>query len=173
MDLSCAVLPYPGAAAVVGQSYLGALLCSADGRWPEAARSGAEYERIRAAFAKCGLELWELYGHGPAEGGASFMWTEAHAAWERSNPPPLAPIGDQSVQVRGSGAKARVRARVRVRVRVGVRVTLTLTLSLSRAGVAQEREGEAGSPGGVSSAATAPRRRRRPNQHASRSKARR
>ena len=110
MDLRCAVLPYPGAAAVVGQSYLGALLCSADGRWPEAARSGAEYERIRAAFAKCGLELWELYGHGPAEGGASFMWTEAHAAWERSNPPPLAPIGDQSVQAWRKSEKEKLAA---------------------------------------------------------------
>ena len=87
-----------GPQAVVGQSYLGGLLCSADGAWPEAARSGPEYARIRAAFAKCGIELWELYGHGPPGEGTSFMWTAEHAAWERSNPPPLEPIGDQTVQ---------------------------------------------------------------------------
>ena len=97
-DLSWAVFHYSGAAAVVGQSYLGGLLCSADGEWPAAARSGPEYERIRTAFAKCDIELWELYGHGPAEEGTSFMWTAEHAAWEAANPPPLDPIGDQSVQ---------------------------------------------------------------------------
>jgi len=39
-DLSWAVLHYSGAAAVVGQSYLGGLLCSADGLWPKGAESG-------------------------------------------------------------------------------------------------------------------------------------
>jgi len=109
-DLSWAVFHYSGAAAVVGQSYLGGLLCSADGTWPEAARSGAGYARIRAAFAKCGIELWELYGHGPPEEGTSFMWTEEHAAWERSNPPPLAPIGDQSVQAWRKSEKEKLAA---------------------------------------------------------------
>ena len=82
----------------LGQSYLGGLLCSADGEWPASAKSGEEYERIQAAFRRCGIELWELYGHGPAEGGKSFMWTEEHAEWEKSNPPPLEPIGEESVQ---------------------------------------------------------------------------
>jgi len=97
-DLSWAVFHYSGAAAVVGQSYLGALLCSADGAWPESAKSGAELERITAAFAKCGIECWELYGHGPPETGTSYMWTDEHAVWEQSNPPPLEPIGDETVQ---------------------------------------------------------------------------
>ena len=55
-------------------------------------------ERIRAAFRTCGIEMWELYGHSPTEQGESFMWTDAHASWEADNPPPLEPIGDQSVQ---------------------------------------------------------------------------
>ena len=97
-DLSWAVFHYSGCASVVGQSYLGALLCSADGRWPEAAKGGAELERIRAAFRTCGIELFELYGHGPPDEGRSFMWTDAHAAWQEHNPPPLATIGDQTVQ---------------------------------------------------------------------------
>ena len=62
---------------------------------------GEEYERIRAGFAKCGIELWELYGHGPAASGESFMWTEAHRAWEADNPPPLEPIGEQSWRLHG------------------------------------------------------------------------
>ena len=97
-DLSWAIFHYSGAASVVGQSYLGALLCSADGTWPTNARRGTELERIRSGFSKCGIEMWELYGHGPADGGKSFMWTPAHAAWEANNPPPLDPIGDESVQ---------------------------------------------------------------------------
>lgn len=68
------------------------------GAWPAAARSGAEYERIEAAFSKCGIALWELYGHGPAAEGKSFMWTDEHYQWEANNPPPLEPIGDQTVQ---------------------------------------------------------------------------
>jgi hypothetical protein len=97
-DLSWAVFHYSGAASVVGQSYLGGLLCSADGRWPESAMSGTEYDRIRAAFRSCAIEPWELYGHGPPEEGHSYMWTDAHARWEQQNPPPLSPIGDQTVQ---------------------------------------------------------------------------
>lgn len=97
-DLSWAIFHYSGAAAVVGQSYLGALLCSADGQWPANARRGEELERIRQAFRKCGIEFWELYGHGPPESGKSFMWTPEHLTWEANNPPPLDPIGDQTVQ---------------------------------------------------------------------------
>ena len=121
-DLSWCVLHYSGAAAVVGQSYLGALLCSADGRWPAAAVDGEGRARIEAAFASCGIEMWELYGHGPptmpsteAEGGVaggsatgtSYMWTAAHAAWEAEHPPPLQPIGDMSVQAWRAGEKAK------------------------------------------------------------------
>ena len=94
------------AASVVGQSYLGGLLCSADGEWPRHARSGAEFERIRSAFRKCGIELWELYGHGPPEEGKSFMWTEEHREWEAANPPPLGLIGDESVQAWRARQKA-------------------------------------------------------------------
>lgn len=106
-DLSWAVLHYSGAAAVVGQSYLGALLCSADGAWPAGARSGAEFERIEAAFRKCGIAMWELYGHGPATEGTSFMWTEEHREWEVNHPPPLEPIGDQTVQAWRASEKAK------------------------------------------------------------------
>jgi len=102
-DLSWAVLHYSGAAAVVGQSYVGGLLCSADGQWPNDARQGEGLRRIRDALDKCGIQLWELYGHGPPSGvgsgsPTSFMWTPEHAAWEANHPPPLDPIGDQSVQ---------------------------------------------------------------------------
>ena len=48
--------------------YLGGLLCSADGLWP----AGADLARIEAAFRRCGIELWELYGHGPPEEGRSY-----------------------------------------------------------------------------------------------------
>ena len=106
-DLSWAVLHYSGAAAVVGQSYLGALLCSADGSWPARARTGAEYERIEGAFRKCGIALWELYGHGPAADANSFMWTEEHHKWEATHPPPLDPIGDQTVQAWRASEKAK------------------------------------------------------------------
>jgi hypothetical protein len=109
-DLSWAVFHYSGCASVVGQSYLGALLCSADGRWPEGAKSGAELERIRAAFRTCGIELFELYGHGPPDEGRSFMWTDAHAAWQEHNPPPLETIGDQTVQQWRAAEKAAEKA---------------------------------------------------------------
>lgn len=97
-DLSWAVFHYSGAAAVVGQSYLGGLLCTADGAWPKGAESGPEFERIQAAFRSCGIEMWELYGHGPPAGGNSFMWTTEQHAWIAQNPPPLEQIGDQTVQ---------------------------------------------------------------------------
>jgi len=106
-DLSWAVFHYSGCASVVGQSYLGALLCSEDGEWPDAARRGPGLERIRAAFRACGIELWELYGHGPTAERSSFMWTDAHAEWERRNPPPLAPIGDVTVQQWREAEKAK------------------------------------------------------------------
>ena len=34
-------------------------------------------------------------------------WTEQHATWERSNPPPLEPIGDESVQAWRAREKAK------------------------------------------------------------------
>lgn len=76
-DLSWCVLHYTGAAARAGTAYTGALLCSRDGSWPaqldpSAAPSSntdgsalSGYARAEAAFAKCGLKMWELYGHGP------------------------------------------------------------------------------------------------------------
>ena len=93
-DLSWGVFYYSGAAAAAGQSYQGALLCSADGAWPEGARTGAEFDRIAAAFSKCGLELWELYGHGED---ASVMWSPKFTDWADANPPPLDRIGDMTV----------------------------------------------------------------------------
>lgn len=77
-DLSWCVLHYTGAAARAGSAYTGALLCSRDGSWPAqldptAPTSGGSigevgvrgYARAEAAFASCGLKLWEVYGHGP------------------------------------------------------------------------------------------------------------
>ena len=81
------------------------------------------YQRLERAFASCGLEMWELYGHAPpkmtknkaadestddgpevsgialpASSAASFMWTAEHAMWAMQNPPPLTPlIGDMTV----------------------------------------------------------------------------
>jgi len=106
-DLSWAVFHYSGAAAVVGQSYLGALLCSADGRWPASAVEGEDLDRIKAAFRSCGIEMWELYGHGPPKEGKSFMWTAAHDEWQKSTPPPLERIGDQTVQAWRKSEKAK------------------------------------------------------------------
>lgn len=97
------MLHYSGAAAAAGTSYLGALLCSADGGWPEGAATGAGRARIDDAFARCGLKPWELYGHGPPAPteararGESFMWPAATAAWEAAHPPPLERIGDMTV----------------------------------------------------------------------------
>ena len=123
-ELEWAVLHYSGAAAAAGQSYVGALLCSADGRWPRAAATGAGRARVEAAFAACGLKMWELYGHGPPEprgddgddggdGGednASFMWSDASLAWARENPPPLERIGDQTVTQWRKAERAKARA---------------------------------------------------------------
>jgi len=109
-DLSWVVFHYSGAAAVVGQSYLGGLLCTADGLWPECAKEGPELDRIEAAFRRCGIEMWELYGHGPSDNGSSFMWTAAQREWIDANPPPLEPIGDQSVQAWRSSVKANATA---------------------------------------------------------------
>ncbi len=84
-DLSWVVFHYSGAASVVGQSYVGALLCTADGIWP----SSASRDRIYDALRRCDLEPWELYGHGPDE---SFMWSAERLSWLAENPPPLAPL---------------------------------------------------------------------------------
>jgi len=93
-DLSWCILHYSGAARRAGQSYVGALLCSPDGQWPSSARSGVGLERIRAAFRKCDLELWELFG-GSTE--SSYMWSEKFTDWAKENPPPLDRIGDMSI----------------------------------------------------------------------------
>ena len=53
-----------------------------------------------------GVEFFELYGHGPPAEGRSFMWTDAHAAWQEHNPPPLETIGDQTVQQWRAAEKA-------------------------------------------------------------------
>ena len=88
-DLSWAVFHYSGAARKAGQSYQGALLCSEDGLWP-----AADADRIEAALAACGLELWEMYGHGPD---ATQMWSEKYTSWKDNNPPPLERIGDMTI----------------------------------------------------------------------------
>ena len=67
---------------------------------------GPELARIREAFRACGVEFFELYGHGPPAEGRSFMWTDAHAAWQEHNPPPLETIGDQTVQQWRAAEKA-------------------------------------------------------------------
>ena len=81
---------YTGVARAAGQSYQGALLCSEDGAWPR----GADQARLFAAFAECGLEPWELYGHGED---ASVMWSPKFTDWADANPPPLDRIGDMTV----------------------------------------------------------------------------
>ena len=52
-----------------------------DGLWP-----AGDAERIEAALAACGLELWEMYGHGPD---ATQMWSDKYTRWKDNNPPPL------------------------------------------------------------------------------------
>mmetsp|Transcript_2200 Transcript_2200/g.7860 ORF Transcript_2200/g.7860 Transcript_2200/m.7860 type:complete len:544 (+) Transcript_2200:76-1707(+) len=96
-DLEWFVVHYSGAAKAAGQSYQGALLCSGDGAWPAKAAAGAGLLRIEAAFARCGLEMWELYGHGPPQSAKSFMWSEEYAAFASATPPPLQRIGDQTI----------------------------------------------------------------------------
>mmetsp|Transcript_22733 Transcript_22733/g.33570 ORF Transcript_22733/g.33570 Transcript_22733/m.33570 type:complete len:605 (+) Transcript_22733:83-1897(+) len=91
-DLSWAVLHYSGAAKRAGQSYVGALLCSPDGNFPTT--TGATYERIRQAFQKCDLELWELFGASKEQ---SYMWSGEQVTWCEANPPPLERIGDVSI----------------------------------------------------------------------------
>ena len=54
--------------------------------------------------------MWELYGHGPPAEATSFMWTAAHEQWEASNPPPLEPIGDQTVQAWRASEKQKAAA---------------------------------------------------------------
>jgi hypothetical protein len=93
-DLSWTVLHYSGAAKRAGQSYVGALLCTPDGLWPSSAKSGEGLERIREAFRKCDLELWELFG-GSTE--KSFMWSKNFTSWAKENLPPLDRIGDISI----------------------------------------------------------------------------
>lgn len=93
-DLSWCVLHYSGAARRAGQSYVGALLCTPDGKWPDECRSGEGLERIRKAFLSCDLELWELFG-GSTE--TTYMWSEKYTSWAKENPPPLDPIGDISI----------------------------------------------------------------------------
>jgi len=88
-DLSWAVFHYSGAARRAGQSYQGALLCSEDGLWP-----AGDQERIERALANCGLELWEMYGHGPDE---TQMWGPTFTSWAEANPPPLDLIGDMTI----------------------------------------------------------------------------
>ena len=108
-DLSWAVLHYSGAAKRAGQSYVGALLCSPDGMWPEDCRSGPGLERIRDAFRMCDLELWELFG-GSFED--SYMWDQNYLQWKEDHPPPLERIGDISItrwrkQERGKALEAK------------------------------------------------------------------
>merc|ERR1711957_133998 len=93
-DLSWAVVHYSGAARRAGQSYVGALLLTPDGLWPEGSRDGEELERIREAFRVCDLELWELFGGSPEE---SFLWGEEFLEWRDRNPPDLELIGDISI----------------------------------------------------------------------------
>jgi len=93
-DLSWTVLHYSGAARRAGQSYVGALLCTPDGLWPEGARGGEELERIRSAFRVCDLELWELFGGSTEE---TFMWGKDFREWAEDNPPDLERIGDISI----------------------------------------------------------------------------
>ena len=93
-DLSWAVLHYSGAARRAGQSYVGALLCTADGEWPPECAHGPGLERIRDAFRSCDLELWELFG-GSTE--RSFMWAKSFTDWAQRHPPPLERIGDISI----------------------------------------------------------------------------
>ncbi|GBG71423.1 hypothetical protein CBR_g8843 [Chara braunii] len=56
-DLSWALFYYAGAAAAAGQSYMGAVLCTPDGKWP---REESE-ERILHALESTGIKKWEMY----------------------------------------------------------------------------------------------------------------
>lgn len=94
-DLSWAVLHYSGAARRAGLSYVGALLCTSDGKWPSGAAPGTfEWDRIQTAFRSCDLELWELFGGSYDQ---SYMWSPKFTDWAEKNPPPLDRIGDMSI----------------------------------------------------------------------------
>ena len=56
-DLSWIVFHYAGAAAAVGQRYIGGLLCTPDGQLPDEKELPKVWEAVRAA----GIEPWELY----------------------------------------------------------------------------------------------------------------
>lgn len=56
-DLSWIVFHYAGAAAAVGQRYLGGLLCTPDGQLPDEEKRPQVWEAFRSA----GIEPWELY----------------------------------------------------------------------------------------------------------------
>ena len=94
-DLSWTILHYSGAARRAGLSYVGALLCTPDGKWPPNAGPGTlEWERIERSFRSCDLELWELFGGSYDE---SYMWSSKFTEWADTNPPPLDRIGDMSI----------------------------------------------------------------------------
>ena len=57
-DLSWCVFHYAGAAAAVGQQYLGGLLCTPDGKLPPAAELDGP---IKAAFKSVNIAMWELF----------------------------------------------------------------------------------------------------------------
>ena len=56
-DLSWGLFFYRGAAERAGQAYIGAVLASADGKWPPA----EQMPDVEAALNACGIELWEMY----------------------------------------------------------------------------------------------------------------
>ena len=56
-DLSWVVFHYAGAAAAVGQRYLGGLLCTADGSLPDESELPVIWDCLRSA----GIQPWELY----------------------------------------------------------------------------------------------------------------
>jgi hypothetical protein len=56
-DLSFALFAYSGAAAVAGQAYVGAVLCTPDGEWPRPELS----QRVDAALERAGVKPWELF----------------------------------------------------------------------------------------------------------------
>lgn len=56
-DLSWVVFHYAGAAAAVGQRYIGGLLCTADGSLPPE----KDRDEIWSLFESCGIEPWELF----------------------------------------------------------------------------------------------------------------
>ena len=57
-DLSWIIFHYAGAAAAVGQKYLGGLLCTSDGEIPS---SEKDLNQIWSLFRSAGIEPWELF----------------------------------------------------------------------------------------------------------------